>query len=51
MALYDLIYHRKYITTRNKGYMNNVILTIQVMILKSVVKYRRTLLYLSRIIS
>lgn len=42
MFLYNLIYQRKYISTRNKGFMNNVILTMQVMIQKSVVKYRRT---------
>lgn len=48
MFLYDLIYQNKYISSRNKGFMNNVILTIQVMILKSVVKYRRNLLYISR---
>lgn len=51
MFLYNLIYHRKYISTRNKGFMNNVILTIGVMILKSMVKHRRTLLCISRLIS
>lgn len=51
MFLYNLIYQRKYISTGNKGFMNNVILAMQVMILKSVVKDRRTSLCISRVIA